>query len=197
MTNMASARSRTSSKKLRRSFFQQPADALARALVGKILVRRFHGEEFRGRITETEAYLGPADLASHAAKGRTRRTEIMFGPAGHAYVYLIYGMYHMLNVVAGAPGEAHAVLVRAAEPLGAWTADLSGPGRLARALHITRADNGLDLTGTQLFFLENPGYQPTLVTTKRIGIDYAGEWKDAPLRFLDTDVSERPKPARG
>ena len=134
---------------------------------------------------ETEAYLGPDDLASHASKGRTRRTEILFGPAGRAYVYLIYGMYEMLNVVAGDEGEAQAVLIRAAKPLNGWKADLSGPGRLTRAIKITRAENGLDLTGDELYFLDDPAYQGRIVTAKRIGIDYAREWKDAPLRFLD------------
>jgi DNA-3-methyladenine glycosylase len=136
---------------------------------------------------ETEAYLGPHDLASHASKGRTRRTEVLFGPPGHAYVYLIYGMYPMLNIVAGTAGEAQAVLIRSAEPLDGWNADLSGPGRLTRAFQITCSENGLDLTGAQLYFLDDPGYQPRLVSAKRVGIDYAGEWKDARLRFLDAN----------
>lgn len=103
--------------KLRRSFFRRPATEVARALIGKILVRHIHGKAFQARVVETEAYLGPHDLASHASKGRTRRTEVLFGPAGRAYVYLIYGMYEMLNVVAGGVGEAQAVLIRAAKPL--------------------------------------------------------------------------------
>jgi DNA-3-methyladenine glycosylase len=156
-------------------------------LIGKILVRRVREKTFQARIVETEAYLGPQDLASHASKGRTPRTEVLFGPAGHAYVYLIYGLYEMLNVVAGRVGDAHAVLIRAAMPLDGWKADLSGPGRLTRAFHVTRAENGLDLTGDQLYFLADPAYQAQVVTSKRIGIDYAGEWKDAPLRFLDAN----------
>jgi DNA-3-methyladenine glycosylase len=180
-------RERLSFKKLRRSFFRQPATELARALIGKILVRHIRGKTFRGRVVETEAYLGPHDLASHASKGRTQRTEVLFGPAGRAYVYLIYGMHEMLNVVAGREGEAQAVLLRAARPLDGWKADLSGPGRLTRAFRITRAQHGLDLTGDQLYFLDDPAYEPRVVTAKRVGIDYAGEWKDAPLRFLDAD----------
>ncbi len=115
MDDVISRRSKSSFKKLPRSFFRRPATELARALIGKILVRHIHGKAFQARVVETEAYLGPHDLASHASKGRTRRTEVMFGPAGRAYVYLIYGMYEMLNVVAGGVGEAQAVLIRAAK----------------------------------------------------------------------------------
>ena len=178
-------------KKLRRSFFRRPANQVARELIGTILVRRTPRKEYRARIAEAEAYLGPPDLASHASKGRTRRTEVLFGPAGHAYVYLIYGMYDMLNIVAGPAGSAQAVLLRAADPLDGWDADLSGPGRLARALHITRSQNGLDVTGDQLFFLDDRCYKPRLVRTKRIGVEYAREWKDAELRFLDVKHGTR------
>ncbi len=100
-------------------------------------------------------------------------------------MYLIYGMHEMLNVVAGAAGQGQGVLFRAAAPLDDWKANLSGPGRLTRAMQITRTLNGLDLTGTQLYLLDNPDYQPAVETTKRIGIDYARHWKDAPLRFVD------------
>ena len=178
-------RSRSPVKKLAQSFFQRPADEVAQALIGKILVRRLHGKLLRARLSETEAYLGPDDLASHASKGRTRRTEVLFGAPGRAYVYLIYGMYQMLNLVAGAAGQGQAVLIRGAVPLDDWKVDLSGPGRLSRAMEITRLQNGLDLTGTQLYFLDNPGYQPIVQSAKRIGIDYALHWKDAPLRFID------------
>ena len=186
---MKSARRSSSSrvKKLTRSFFQRPAEDVAQALIGKILVRRLHGKLFRARLIETEAYLGPDDLASHASKGRTRRTEVLFGAPGRGYVYLIYGLYEMLNVVAGAAGQGQAVLIRAALPLDDWKADLSGPGRLTRAMEITRLQNGLDLTGTLLYLLDNPGYQPVVQSTKRIGIDYALQWKDAPLRFVDAN----------
>ncbi|MGE5194469.1 MAG: DNA-3-methyladenine glycosylase [Deltaproteobacteria bacterium] len=176
--------------KLRHSFFERPAIELARDLIGTILVRRFRSREFRARIIETEAYVGPHDLACHASKGRTRRTEVMFGPAGHAYVYFIYGMYDMLNIVASHVDDPQAVLIRGAVPLDGWQADLSGPGKLTRALRITRAQNGLDLTGDSLFLLRDPGYRPRIVTTKRIGIDYAGEWKDALLRFVDARDAE-------
>jgi DNA-3-methyladenine glycosylase len=186
---------RSSFKKLSHSFFRQPARELARALIGKILVRHIREKAFQARIVETEAYLGPRDLASHASKGRTRRTEVLFGPAGRAYVYLIYGMYDMLNVVAGGEGEAQAVLIRAAKPLDGWKVDLSGPGRLTRALQITRSEHGIDLTGDRLYFLEDPAYQARVLKAKRVGIDYAREWKDAPLRFLDADCSARDRRA--
>jgi DNA-3-methyladenine glycosylase len=190
--DVSSKSSKSSVKKLRRSFFQRPATEVARALIGKILVRHMRGKAFQARVVETEAYLGTHDLASHAAKGRTQRTEVLFGPAGRAYIYLVYGIHEMLNVVAGREGDAQAVLIRAANPLGGWKADLSGPGRLTRAFRITRSEYGLDLTGDQIYFLDDPAYQTQVVSTKRIGVDYAGEWKDAPLRFLDAGTGMNP-----
>lgn len=170
--------------RLARPFYERPAEDVARDLVGTILVRRLRGRKRRARIVETEAYVGSHDLACHASKGRTKRTEVMFGRGGHAYVYLIYGMYEMFNIVTGVEGDAQAVLIRAGEPLDGWQADLSGPGKLTRALGITRADNGLDLTGDRMFLL--PGTPPPqILTTRRVGIDYAQEWRDKPLRFLD------------
>ena len=174
-------------KKLTRSFYRRPALELAPELIGRILVHRFRGKEYQARIVEAEAYVGPHDLACHSSRGRTKRTEIMFGPAGHAYVYLIYGMYEMFNIVASEKGDAQAVLIRAVEPLGDWKADLSGPGKLTRALHITRAQNGLDLTKSALFLLDDASSRPKVSRSKRIGVDYAKEWKDALLRFYDAD----------
>lgn len=169
-------------------FFEKPAEVLARDLIGTTLVRRYRGREFRARISETEAYVGPHDLACHASKGRTRRTEVMFGPAGIAYVYLIYGMYDMFNIVASRVDDPQAVLIRGAIPRDGWQADLSGPGKLARALRITRAQNGLDLTGEKLFLINDAKHTPQITTTPRIGIDYAREWKDALLRFVDMSI---------
>src|SRR5438309_9895896 len=128
--------SRTNAQ-LDQSFFSRPAETVARDLIGTTLVRQLRTRQLRGRIVETEAYVGPHDLACHASKGRTRRTEVMFGPAGRAYVYFISGMYEMLNIVTGAEGDAQAVLVRAAEPLDGWEENLSGPGRLARGFGIS------------------------------------------------------------
>lgn len=181
-------------RKLPKSFYAVPALELAEKLIGKILVRRVEGKECRARIVETEAYVGSHDLACHAAKGRTRRTEIMFGPGGHAYVYLIYGIHDMLNIVAGKVDDAQAVLIRAAEPLEGWNANLSGPGKLAKALQITRKDNGVDLSGESFFVMEDPSSRPRIISTRRVGVDYAGEWKDCPFRFLDADSKAVSRP---
>src|SRR3954467_1421613 len=141
--------------KLPRSFYARDAVVLAPDLIGKILVHRVgHKQLLRARIVETEAYVGGHALACHASKGRTTRTEVMFGPGGHAYVYFIYGMYDMFNIVASRKGDAQAVLVRAAEALDGWEADLSGPGKLCREMRITRKLNGIDLTGDELFLLD-------------------------------------------
>jgi DNA-3-methyladenine glycosylase len=183
-------------EKLRHPFFRQPASGLARDLIGTILVRRVRGRILRARIVETEAYVGAHDKACHAYKGRTQRTEVMFGPAGRAYVYLIYGIYDMFNIVAGEIDDPQAVLIRGAVPLDGWQADLSGPGKLARALKIRRVHTGLDLTGKNLFLQSDAASPPKIATTARIGIDYAEEWKDAPLRFLDVS-SLRPPASRG
>jgi len=176
---------RTKGARLPREFYAQPALDLAIQLPGTILTRRVDGELRRARLIEVEAYLGPKDLASHSSKGRTARTEVMFGPPGHAYVYFIYGMHFMLNIVAGVKGDAEALLVRGAEPLDGWDVDLSGPGRVARAFGVTRADNGLDLTGEDLFLVDDPAYEPRIVRRKRVGVDYARHWKDRLLRFID------------
>ena len=167
------------------SSFAQSALQLSAHLPGSILVKRVGNRIRRARLVEVEAYVGPNDLASHSSKGRTARTEVMFGPAGRAYVYFIYGVYWMFNVVAGRSGHAHAILIRAAEPLGGWNADLSGPGKLARAFQITREHNGLELSGDDFHFEADPAYRPRIVRTKRIGVDYAGPWKEKLYRFVD------------
>src|ERR1043165_3826989 len=131
---------------LPQSFFEQSAIDVSIGLLGTVMMKRVGKTIRRARVVETEAYLGPKDLASHSSKGRTARTEVMFGPAGRAYVYFIYGMHEMFNIVGGQIGDAQAVLIRAAEPLDNWQADLTGPGKLARAFHITRKDNGKDLS---------------------------------------------------
>jgi DNA-3-methyladenine glycosylase len=137
-----------------------------------------------GRIVETEAYLGPHDLASHSSRGRTARTEVMFGPPGHAYVYLIYGVHHCLNVVTEPEGRASAVLIRAIEPIMNIEGNTKGPGLTCRALGIDRRQNAHDLVSEDLF-LARPEHPEefAIVTRPRIGIDYAGEWAERPLRF--------------
>ena len=185
--------------RLPRSFFTQPTLSVARALIGMHLVRRSAGRERVGGIVETEAYLGPRDLAAHSARGRTARTEVMFGPPGHAYVYFIYGVWHCLNVVTGRAGVPHAVLLRALEPVaGLGSVRTSGPGLLCRALGIDRRLNGADLRG-EVLWLERPprgAPLPRLARATRIGVDYAGDWAGRPWRFYDADsefVSRRPR----
>jgi DNA-3-methyladenine glycosylase len=180
--------------KLEHEFFQRPAIELARELIGKVLVRRRRGKEYRARIVETEAYVGAHDLACHAAKGRTRRTEVMFGPGGHAYVYFIYGMYDMFNIVASVTGDAQAVLVRAGEAVDGRKVDLSGPGKLTRGMFISRKLNGASLTGEQIYLLDAGGSEPRILVGPRVGVDYAEQWKDEPLRFMDRDSRAVSKP---
>lgn len=170
---------------LPRTFYNRDAETVARALLGKLLVRVEDSVERVGRIVEAEAYLGPHDLAAHSSKGRTPRTEVMFGPPGHAYVYIIYGMHHCLNAVSEAEGRASAVLIRALEPIANIQGGTNGPGRLCRALNIDRRLNGHDLTTGELYFAEpDPPANPfEIVATTRVGVDYAGEWATKPLRF--------------
>jgi DNA-3-methyladenine glycosylase len=172
-----------------RSFFERGTLAVARALIGMHLVHDDGRTRRAGRIVETEAYLGPRDLAAHSARGRTPRTEVMFGPPGHAYVYFIYGFWNCLNVVTGRAGVPHAVLLRALEPLGGLTERTWGPGLLCRALHIDRRLNGADLLGDRLW-LEYPRAPVPVVRiarATRIGVDYAGDWAQRPWRFYDRE----------
>jgi DNA-3-methyladenine glycosylase len=136
-----------------------------------------------GTIVETEAYAGPEDLACHAARGRTPRTEVMFGQPGHAYVFLVYGMHHCLNFVVGPGLNPAAVLVRAVL-LGDEAALAGGPGLVCRALRVTRAENGSDVTRPPLWVEEGPPPDARqVVASPRVGVDYAGEWAARPWRF--------------
>ncbi len=162
--------------RLNRDFYDRPTLVVARDLLGMVLVWQGAGEQRAGRIVEVEAYDGPDDAASHARIGNRGRAAIMFGPAGYAYVYLIYGIHHCLNVVTGPAGYPAAILLRALEPLEGVAAATNGPGRLCKALGIDRRQNGLDLTGDQLY-LEDRGLGVTneaIVTSPRIGIASAG-----------------------
>lgn len=171
---------------LPRSFYARDAEAVARALLGTVIVHRLPGGTRRARIVETEAYVGTHDLACHASRGRTARTAVMFGPPGRAYVYFVYGMHHMLNVVTGGAGEAQAVLIRAAEPLSGVEGRTDGPGRLTKALGIDLTHNGTDLCAPPLWLAAGePARQ--VRAAPRIGVDYAGEWAAAPLRFYDSE----------
>lgn len=168
-------------KKLPAGFFQRDTVTVARELLGKVLVRVFpDGEVRRYRITETEAYCGPHDLACHASKGRTSRTEIMFKAGGRVYVYLIYGMYWMLNFVTGHENEASAVLIRGLE-------GFSGPGRLGRELRLDRSFYGENMETSPRFWLEDAPPVQKIQAAPRIGIGYAGEpWISMDWRFTES-----------
>jgi DNA-3-methyladenine glycosylase len=182
---------------LPRSFYARPALAVAPGLLGCTLVHvdSVAGVERRARIVETEAYVGPRDLASHSSKGRTARTEAMFGPPGHVYMFLIYGSYWCFNVVTEREGKAAAVLVRAAVPLQNCDGQLSGPGVLCRGLHLDRRQYGADLCGAGIF-IEGRTARPRIVKGPRVNVDYAGHWALKPWRFaVDQEPAvSRPRP---
>jgi DNA-3-methyladenine glycosylase len=166
-------------KRMDREFFCRDVLDVAPALLGRKLIRVFtDGSTGAYLITETEAYRGQEDKACHASKGYTPRTEVMFREGGHVYMYLIYGMYWMLNIVAGPVDVPQAVLVRG-------IAEASGPGRLTRLLKLDRGFYGEDLVNSGRIWVEEGIRSPEIESTPRIGIDYAGNpWKDLPWRFL-------------
>jgi DNA-3-methyladenine glycosylase len=170
--------------KLPREFYDRDTVEVAQALLGAVLVHVCDGIERKGRIVEVEAYLGPHDLAAHSARGLTPRTRVMFGPPGYAYVYLVYGMYHCMNVVTQAEGKASAVLLRALEPIANVAGRTQGPGLLCRAMHIDKRMNGHDLTSANFYLTaEEPRSRVSIVKRPRIGVDYAGHWARRLLRF--------------
>lgn len=176
-------------KILPQSYFTRPTVTVARSLIGKYLVRVIEGRSVAGRIVEVEAYVGPEDKACHASKGRTPRTDVMFGSGGIAYVYLIYGMYHCLNVVTEREGFPSAVLIRAIELDGDL---IDGPGKLCRALQIDRSLNRADLTSGESLWFEDRGEavgRGSIEAHPRVGVDYAGEWAKKPWRFRLRKVS--------
>jgi DNA-3-methyladenine glycosylase len=165
------------SKRLTAQFFLRDVLEVAPELIGKVLVRRFeNGHIERYRITETEAYRGVEDRACHASKGRTPRTEIMFQQGGTVYVYLIYGQYWMLNLVTGSDGDPSAVLIRGMD-------GFSGPGRVGRELRLDRSFYGENLINSERIWLEDADPVSEIKTSKRIGIEYAGEWAEKFWRF--------------
>ena len=166
-------------ERLERDFFQQDVLEVAPGLLGKRLVRVFpEGIRRTYVITETEAYRGEEDRACHASRGRTPRTDVMFREGGLVYMYFIYGMYWMLNIVTGAENVPQAVLIRGIR-------EASGPGRLTRLLQLDRGFYGEDLATSDRLWVEGGSGIAAYKSTPRIGIDYAGEpWKDLPWRFL-------------
>jgi len=193
--------------RLKTSFFNRSTVVVARQLLGKYLVRRIGGNLIRAKITETEAYCGFKDKASHASRGLTSRTKIMFGPPGHAYVYMIYGMYHCLNVVTEKEGYPAAVLIRKAEIINPkfealntkqrpkirnskfktdLNLQLKGPGIICRELKIDKHLNGVDICKVKELWIEEGGEEVKpgqIKKGKRIGVDYAGAWRHKLWRF--------------
>lgn len=207
---------------LTRDFYTRDGLTLARELIGKTLVHRVNGRELRGIITETEAYMGVTDKASHAYGGRrTKRTETMYLMGGYAYVYLIYGMYSCMNITASADGNPEAVLIRAVMPDGdvqgildnvrrtsrrknltelaerMSLADLysltNGPGKLCGGMGITREQNGLDMTFGNFTVCDDGWHADEILTLPRVGIDYAQEAAAYPWRFSVPCVSGIPQ----
>ncbi len=195
---------------LHRDFYNRDSLVVANELLGKYLVHNIEGVKLVGKIVETEAYRGPEDKAAHSYGGRrTPRVEVMYGPAGYAYVYLIYGMYNCFNVVTNKEGTPHAVLVRGIEPMGSLDefaqnryqksykelnksqikALSNGPGKLCQALLIDRAYNGEDLCRNRLYITTGNDDDFEIISAKRVGIDYAEEAKDFLWRFYIKDNS--------
>jgi DNA-3-methyladenine glycosylase len=185
-------------KKIQRKFYNQPTLKVAKLLLGKFLIKKIGKKIISGKIVETEAYVGPNDLASHASHGKTPRNAPMFGPPGYSYVYLVYGLNYCFNVVTEGNDYPAAVLLRALEP--SEGIDLmferrktakndvnltNGPGKLCQALQIDKSLNNIDLTGNILWLEDrNEKIKPSeVVAKKRIGVDYAGKYKNKPWRF--------------
>ncbi|WP_333649926.1 DNA-3-methyladenine glycosylase [Lacrimispora sp.] len=191
-------------KTLNRDFYNRDSITVAKELLGKMLVHETGGKRISAKIVETEAYMGVIDKAAHSYGGkRTPRVEVMYGEPGHSYVYLIYGMYHCFNVVAGPQGVPQAVLIRALEPVEGLdmiaynryqkpygelnkkqiTGLTSGPGKLCRAFLIDKELNGEDLCGSRLYVEEGETKGLSIVESRRVGIDYAEEARDFLWRF--------------
>ncbi len=183
-----------------RAFYLSGTDTVARRLIGMWLARRHRGHWYGGRIVETEAYLGRKDAAAHSWRGRrTARTEPMYMEGGHLYVFFVYGMHHCANIVTRPAGIAEAVLLRAAEgPNGAPAKLMSGPGRLCSALQITASMSGMDLLagGDLRIFRPLKREKRQICVSRRIGVDYAAEAKDWPLRFFELHSAAVSGPAR-
>lgn len=169
---------------LPRSFYDRDTILVARELLGKYVV---HADRV-GRIVEVEAYLGPHDLAAHSSRGLTERTKVMFGLPGHAYVYMIYGMYYCMNIVTEREGHASAVLLRAVEPVRNVRGKTQGPGLLCKAMGIDKRLNAHDLLSDDFYIATSRKPDSfAIVKRPRIGVDYAGHWAKRHLRFYISD----------
>ncbi len=165
--------------KLTEKFFRRDALEVAPDLVGKVIVRRLEdGTLLRERIAETEAYRGEEDKGCHASKGRTKRTEVLYGESGVIYVYLCYGMHWLMNVITGEKDFPQGVLFRAGEVH-------DGPAKLTKYLQVDGSFNGGSMSSSPDIWIEDDGFRPDIETAPRVGIDYAGDyWKDVPWRFI-------------
>ncbi len=167
--------------RVNREFFLNDVVSVAQMLPGMDIVVADGGIPGQFMITETEAYLGEMDKACHASKGRTRRTDVMYLEGGHLYIYFVYGMHWMMNIVTGPADDPQAVLIRG-------VASLSGPGRVTKGMGISGLFNGEDLTTSSRIWVEDKGFRPHLSSGPRIGINYAGEpWVSKPWRFIITE----------
>jgi len=178
-------------KRLKSHFYRQNTFKIAKALLGKFIIRKIGKKIFIGKIVETEAYYGPNDLASHASRGKTERTKIMFSQPGTAYIYLIYGMYYCFNIVTEARNFPAAILIRAVEPIN-FKKETNGPGKFCRAFKIDKKLNGENLiTSKKLYLAEDLKSSSAealkerrqIKSAKRIGVDYAGKYKNKLWRF--------------
>lgn len=169
--------------KLTEEFFHRDCLEVAPNLIGKVIVRSLDdGSEIRVRITETESYRGEEDTACHANKGRTPRTELLFGNSGKIYVYLCYGIHWLINVVTGENGFPQAVLLRCGEAF-------NGPAKLTKALKIDKSFNGESIIENERIWIEDDGYIAEIKTAPRVGIDYATEeYRFKPWRFINSDL---------
>ncbi|MBI2786713.1 MAG: DNA-3-methyladenine glycosylase [Legionella longbeachae] len=175
-------------RKIPKTFYERDTILVAKELLGKYLIHNHSGQEYIGKIVEVEAYLGQHDLASHSSKGLTPRTQIMFGPAGFAYIYLIYGMYYCTNVVTETEGVGSAILLRALEPIKNIKGKTQGPGLLSKAMHIDKQLNQHDLTSDTFYIARTEEEHPfTIVERPRIGVHYAKDWAEKLLRFYIKD----------
>jgi len=171
------------SKVLAKKFYGQNTLSTAKKLLGKFLVRRIGRRKISGTITEVEAYIGPKDKASHASRGRTKRTEVMFGESGHWYVYLIYGMHYCLNIVTEKKNYPAAILIRGVKTK---TKEIRGPGRVCKYFWINKSFNAAAADRKIGLWIENSGVKiknRDIQRGKRIGVDYAGKWKNKLWRF--------------